>query len=183
MRAPSKWSVCLAALALCALFIALQTPEAAAGDGYLLLKGGVYSPQASDVDDIGEGFNGEVTIGKYFLPLIGAELGVGYFEASKDPVTLTVYPVTLAMRFRLPIPVVKPYAVAGGGAYFAEREVSGRGSQSDTVFGYFGGLGVDIKLLMVLLNFEAKYLFASPTFEGKMDIDGLQATVGVGLEF
>jgi len=183
MGIPSKWPACVAALTLCALSLALQTPEAAAGDGYLLGKVGIYSPQASDVDDLDEGFNGEVTIGKYFLPLIGAEIGAGYFEAEKAPVKLSVYPVTLAARVRLPIPVVKPYAVAGGGVYFAEREISGSGSQSDTAWGYFGGLGVDIKLLFLLLNFEAKYLWASPSFGGEVDIDGLQATVGVGLEF
>ncbi len=47
----------------------------------------------------------------------------------RRPVELTVKPVTLALRLRAPIPVVKPYAVAGGGAYFSKLETKGAGSE------------------------------------------------------
>jgi opacity protein-like surface antigen len=175
----------LAVLTLCALSIAFQAPEALAGDSYLLLKAGVYDPQSSDVkDDLDTGFAGEIAFGHYFLPFLGAELGAGYIEASKSGNKLTVYPVTLAAKLRLPLPVVKPYAIAGGGAYFSKAETGSSGSQSDTAFGYFAGAGVDFKVAFLLINIEAKYIWANPTFFGtETNIDGIAGTVGVGIEF
>ena len=184
MRHPSKWIAALAVFALCTLTFALQPPEAFSGDSYFLVKGGAYEPQSNDMKNFDTGFNGEVVLGHYFLPFLGAELGAGYFESSNGPDKLTVYPVTLAGRLRIPIPIVKPYAIAGGGAYFAKAESSGGGSQSDTAFGYFAGAGVDFKILVVLLNIEAKYLWAQPSFSGvDVNIDGYVVTAGVGLEF
>ncbi|HEX9190927.1 MAG TPA: outer membrane beta-barrel protein [Candidatus Deferrimicrobiaceae bacterium] len=185
MKTASNWLVGLAALTLCALSFALHVPQAFAEDSYLLLKAGAYDPQASDVkDDLDTGFAGEIAFGHYFVPFLGAELGAGYFEASKSGNKLTVYPVTLAAKLRLPIPVVKPYAIAGGGAYFAKAEAGSSGSQSDTAFGYFAGAGVDFKVVFLLINIEAKYIWANPTFFGtETNIDGVAGTVGVGLEF
>jgi opacity protein-like surface antigen len=185
MRTAPKWFAGLAVFTLCALSTAVHTPEAVAGDSYLLFKAGAYDPQANDVkDDLDTGFAGELAVGHYFLPFLGAEFAAGYINSSKSGVELTVYPVTLAAKLRLPIPVVKPYAIAGGGAYFSKAEVSGQGSWSDTAFGYFGGAGVDFKLAFLLINLEAKYLWAEPSFDGsKTSIDGIVGTVGVGFEF
>jgi outer membrane protein W len=183
MRTASKWLAGFAVFTLCALSLAVQTPEAVAGDSYLMVKAGAYEPQANDVESLDTGFNGEIAVGHYFLPFLGAELGAGYIESSKNPVKLTVYPVTLAAKLRLPIPVVKPYAIAGGGAYFSELD-TGTASRSDTAFGYFAGAGVDIKVAVLLINIEAKYLWAEPSFDGsKTKIDGVVGTVGIGLEF
>jgi hypothetical protein len=166
MRSASNCLVGLAVLALCALSLALQAPEALAGDSYLLLKAGAYDPQSNDVkDDLDTGFGGEIAIGHYFLPFLAGELAGGYYESSKGDAKLTVYPVTLAAKARLPLPVVKPYA-------------------SDTAFGYFAGAGVDFKVTVLLINIEAKYLWAEPSFDGsKTKIDGIVGTVGVGIEF
>ena len=186
MRHALKWIATLAVSALCTLTFAVQPPEAFSESNYLLLKGGTYTPQSNDMKNFDTGFNGEVVGGHFFNSFLGAELGVGYFESSDGPDKLTVYPVTLAGRLRIPIPVVKPYAIAGMGAYFAKSERSGVGSQSDsdTTFGYFAGAGVDFKVLFVLLNIEAKYLWAQPSFFGKdVNIDGVVVTAGVGLEF
>jgi len=187
MRTSTKRFAGLAAFTLCALFLAVQTPQAVAGDSYLLLKGGAYDPQADDVkDNLDTGFAGEIAAGRFFMPFLGAELGVGYFEASKDSNKLTVYPVTLAGKLRIPIPIVKPYAIAGGGAYISKAEFAGGGSKSDTAFGYFGGVGVDFKVTILLLNIEAKYLWAEPSLSpdgSNTKIDGAVITAGVGLEF
>jgi len=185
MRTASKRCVLVASVTFCALSLAVQTPEAVAGDSYLLVKAGAYDPQGDqEVKDLGSGFNGEIVAGHYFLPFLGAEIGAGYIEVSKDSNKLTVYPVTLAARLRLPIPIVKPYAIAGGGAYFSKAETAALGSQDDTTVGYFAGAGVDFKVLFLLVNIEAKYLWANPTFAGvDTKIDGVVGTVGVGLEF
>lgn len=185
MRTASTRIVGLAVLALCASLLAVPSSEAVAGDSYLLLKAGGYEPLANDVkDDLNTGFAGEVAVGHYFLPFLGAEFAAGYIDSSKGANKLTVVPVTLAAKLRIPIPVVKPYAIAGGGAYIAKAEALFMDSQSDTAFGYFAGAGADFKLLFVLLNVEAKYLWAKPTFFGQdVNIDGAVVTVGVGFEF
>jgi outer membrane protein W len=185
MRTASNWLAGLTAFILCAFVLSVQTPEAVAGDSYLLLKAGAYAPQANDVkDDLDTGFAGEIAVGHYFLPFFGVELAGGYIESSKDRFDLTVYPVTLAAKLRVPLPIVKPYAIGGAGAYFSEAEVSGQDSRNDTAFGYFGGAGIDFKVAFLLLNLEAKYFWVEPSFDGsKTSIDGFVGTVGVGLEF
>jgi hypothetical protein len=181
MRTASKWLAGLAAFTLCVFVLSMQPPDAVAEGTYLLLKGGAYGPNDLNTDT---GFVGEIAIGHYFRPFLGLELAGGYMESSRNGPNLTVYPLTLAVKGRLPIPVVKPYGILGGGAYFADLEVAGKGSDSDTAFGYFAGVGVDFKLAFLLINLEAKYLWAEPSFYGvDTNIDGVVGTLGVGIEF
>ena len=183
MRPARKWFAALAVSTLCALAFAASPPEALAGDSYLLVKGGAYTPEASDLDNFDTGANAEVAVGHYFLPFLSGELGFGYFESKNDSYKLSVYPATLAARLRVPLPVIKPYAILGGGAYFTTLDTP-FGSMDDTVFGYFAGAGVDFKITFLLLNIEAKYLWAQPSFSGiDTKIDGVVVTAGVGLEF
>jgi opacity protein-like surface antigen len=70
-----------------------------------------------------------------------------------------------------------------GGAYFISLDTP-VGSQDDTTFGYIAGAGVDFKIVFLLVNFEAKYLWTQPSFSGiDTNIDGVVFTAGVGLEF
>ena len=183
MRHASKWIATLAVFGLCTLTFALQPPEAFSGDTYLLLKGGAYTPQSSDMDSFSTGGIAEGAVGHFFLPFLSGELGGGYFESKDGGNKLSVYPLTLAARLRLPLPIVKPYAILGGGAYFTTLETSA-GSKDDTAYGYFAGAGVDFKIAFLLLNIEAKYLWVEPSFSGtNKNIEGVVATAGVGLEF
>ena len=183
MRPAGKWFAALSVSILCTLAFAVHPPEALSGDSYLLVKGGAYAPEASDLDNYSTGVNAEVAVGHYFLPFLSGELGFGYFESKNDPRKLSVYPATLAARLRVPLPVVKPYAILGGGAYFTTLDTPS-GSMSNTAFGYFAGAGVDFKITVLLLNIEAKYLWAQPSFSGTdTKIDGVVVTAGVGLEF
>jgi len=178
MGSAKKCLVALGVSMLCTLVFAAAPPAALSGDSYVLLKGGAYSPQASDLDNFGTGGNVEVAVGHYFMPFLSGELG-----SKNGPYKLSVYPATVAARLRLPLPIVKPYAILGGGAYFTSMDTPS-GSQDDTAFGYFAGAGVDFKIAFLLLNVEAKYLWAQPTFYGiDTNIDGVVVTAGVGLEF
>jgi opacity protein-like surface antigen len=184
MRPAGKWFVALAVSTLCILAFAVHPPEALSGDSYLLVKGGAYSPEASDLDNYSTGANAEVAVGHYFLPFVAGELGFGYFESKNGSYKLSVYPATVAARLRVPLPIVKPYAILGGGAYFTSLDTPSSGSMSNTAFGYFAGAGVDFKITFLLLNIEAKYLWAQPSFSGTdTKIDGVVVTAGVGLEF
>jgi len=183
MRSAKKALAALAVTMLCTLVFAAAPPEALSGDSYVLLKGGAYTPEASDLNNFDTGVNVEGAVGHYFLPFLSGELGFGYFESKNGPYKLSVYPATVAARLRVPLPIVKPYAILGGGAYFASVDTP-TGSQDDTAFGYFAGAGVDFKIAFLLLNVEAKYLWAQPTFSGiDTNIDGVVVTLGVGLEF
>jgi len=183
MRPAGKGFAALAAFTLCTLGFAAHPSEALSGDSYLLVKAGAYTPEASDMNNFDTGANVEVAAGHYFLPFLSGELGFGYFESSNGPSKLTVYPATLAARLRVPLPIVKPYAILGGGAYFTNLDTPS-GSKSDTAFGYFAGAGVDFKITFLLLNIEAKYLWAQPSYSGTdTKIDGVVVTAGVGLEF
>jgi opacity protein-like surface antigen len=183
MRPAGKWFAALAVFTLCTLAFAAHPPEALSGDSYLLVKAGAYTPQAGDMDNYSTGANAEVAVGHYFLPFLSGELGGGYFESKNGGDKLSVYPLTLAARLRVPLPVVKPYAILGGGAYFTTLDTSA-GSKDDTAYGYFAGAGVDFKIAFLLLNIEAKYLWVEPSFSGaNKNIEGVVATVGVGVEF
>ena len=183
MRPGRKWFAALAVSTLCTLAFAAHPPEALSGDSYFLVKGGAYTPEASDMDNFNTGVNAEVAVGHYFLPFLSGELGGGYFESKNGGDKLSVYPLTLAARLRVPLPVVKPYAILGGGAYFTTLDTSA-GSKDDTAYGYFAGAGVDFKITFLLLNIEAKYLWAQPSFSGSdTKIDGVVVTAGLGLEF
>jgi len=183
MRPAGKWFAALAVSTLCALAFAVHPPEALSGDSYFLVKAGAYTPQASDLDNFGTGVNAEVAVGHYFLPFLSGELGGGYFESNNGGNKLSVVPVTLAARLRIPLPIVKPYAILGGGAYFTTLDTPS-GSMNNDTFGYFAGAGVDFKIAFLLLNIEAKYLWAEPSYSGTdRNIEGVVATAGVGLEF
>ena len=184
MRPAGKRFAALAVSTLCTLAFAVHPSEALSGDSYLLVKAGAYTPQAGDMDNFGTGVNAEVAVGHYFLPFLSGELGAGYFESSNGGYKLSVVPATIAARLRLPLPVVKPYAILGGGAYFTTLDTPSSGSMSNTAYGYFAGAGVDFKITFLLLNIEAKYLWAQPSFSGTdTKIDGVVVTAGLGLEF
>ena len=118
MRPAGKGFAALAVSTLCALAFAVHPPEALSGDSYFLVKGGAYTPQSSDMDNFGTGGIAEAAVGHYFLPFLSGELGGGYFESKNGGEKLSVYPLTLAARLRVPLPVVKPYAILGRRSLF-----------------------------------------------------------------
>jgi len=184
MPAVPKWMMVLGILAFCTLAVAATPTASPAGDNYFLVKMGGFVPQASDVDSYDTGFAGEIVIGRYYS-IVGVELEGGYYESKDGPSKLTVYPLALNARLRLPIPLIKPYVLGGAGAYFTELDTgTALGSDKDTAFGLQAGVGVDFKLWILLMNVEAKYIWVEPELFGTdRNIDGIAATVGVGLEF
>jgi len=184
MRPAGKLVAALAFSTLCVLAFAVHPSEALSGDSYLLVKGGAISPQAGDLENYDTGVAAEVAVGHYFKSFLSGELGAGYYESKNGSSKLTVYPLTLAARLRVPLPVVKPYAILGGGAYFTTLDTPSSGSKDDTAFGYFAGAGVDFKIAVLLVNIEAKYLWVEPSYSGtNTKIDSMVVTAGVGLEF
>jgi len=114
LRPAGKGFAALAVSTLCALAFAVHPPEALSGDSYLLVKGGAYTPQSSNMDNNSTGGIVEGAVGHFFLPFLSGELGGGYFESKNGGEKLSVYPLTLAARLRVSLPIVKPYAILGG---------------------------------------------------------------------
>ena len=116
-------------------------------DDYFVLKAGRYYPGArfelNDFTDratrsrleAANGFNGGIAAGRYLTPILGVELGAGYFEskgrsaAEPGKTKVKVVPVQLSGKVFLPLGRVEPYGELGIGAYVTKLEVSGnRGS-------------------------------------------------------
>lgn len=205
--------------ALPALFLVLATAliviappasqaEYAAGKpaNYVAIKGGIYSPSESfDINDFNAGltdrldsktgFNGELAIGHYFLPVLAVELGVGYFESKGSPAAapgetkLKVVPVIATGKVLLPIGMIEPYGEFGIGAYFTELDVTGnsgsfRGS-SEITYGLHGGAGINFNVTdSLFLGVEGRYLWAEPSFGGEhIKLNGFTTTANLGLRF
>ena len=68
---------------------------------YVVVKGGIYSPQTSDLDGFNTGFNGEAAFGHYFDKNWAIEASAGNFETSgnKD-LLLTSDSSPTSVRFR-----------------------------------------------------------------------------------
>jgi opacity protein-like surface antigen len=169
---------------------------------YLVLKGGVYSPESGDLDDVNAdtGFNGEIAFGHYFLPILAVELGVGYFESSGDrvpagpaDVDLFAIPVTLNLKGAIPLGNLEIYGLGGIGYYFTDAEViqaAIKDSDSDGAFGFQLGAGAAFNVTSSLfIGAEAKYFWLEPKFElgglppEKTKFDGWLGTINLGFRY
>jgi len=174
---------------------------AASLPNYVTLKAGAYFPQASDVEDFDNSFYGEIGFGHYVNPNIALEFGIGYTKPSasiSEPgigsadVDLTIIPITLGVKVLAPSGKFEPFFMAGIGAYYADFDASvstifgsGSGSENDTAFGGYLGLGANFDITPnTFIGFEGKYFFATPSFAGvDLDIDGINVTANIGFRF
>ncbi|MFA6147736.1 MAG: outer membrane beta-barrel protein [bacterium] len=159
---------------------------------YVVLKLGGYLPQANDVEDFDNSFYGELAYGRYFHPNIAAEFGIGYTKSSgsgpADGVDLTIMPFTAAVKGVLPMGNFEPFATLGLGAFWAKAEgtdLVGSFDETDTVFGYFAGLGANYNFTgNMFLGVEGRYFFAEPSFGTEdVKIDGINLTANLGFRF
>lgn len=108
---------------------------------YVVLKGGVYSPQHDDVKDFDEGINLEVAVGTYTSKYFGGELGVGFFQTeSKEgtKVTTKFVPITYNVLGRYPAGSVDIYGGGGMGAYISKTEVTLMGNSEKEIDTFYG---------------------------------------------
>ena len=174
---------------------------------YFVLKGGYYSPnQDYSINDFNtesartelkskSGFNGEIAFGHYLLPILGIELGVGYFESKSSPAIepgktrLKVVPVQLSGKVFLPLGPLEPYGEFGIGAYFTKLEVNGNlgnfSGSSKITYGLHGGVGLNVNLTdAVFLGVEGRYIWAKPEYGGQpIKLDGYTATLNLGFRY
>jgi opacity protein-like surface antigen len=182
--------------------------ESGKNDDYFVLKGGYYYPSSNtlsfnDFEDQGtrselerkNGFDGEIAIGHYFVPIFGIEFGAGYFESKAAPpanpgqTRLKVVPVQLSGKLFLPLGPLEPYAEAGIGAYFTKLEVQGNlgsfSGDSKVTYGVHWGAGLNINLAdTFFIGLEGRYIKAKPEFGGQpVKLDGYTATLNLGFRY
>jgi hypothetical protein len=176
---------------------------------YLVLKGGIYSPQNDKIKNFDTGFNGEFAFGQYFNKYFALEGASGYFktratqkgrfEISSAQATLdvNVVPLTLALKGIIPIGIFELYGIGGGGAYFLwtdsqistdSRSSSSSDKYNQTLGGGFLGAGASLKITPnFFIGLEGKYLWTS-TFTinnigTDINLNGWIATFNLGFLF
>ena len=176
---------------------------------YLVLKGGIYSPQNDKLDKFDTGFNGELAFGHYFNRNLAVEIASGFFEtrATKDArfgissaqatLDINVVPLTVALKGIIPLDIWELYGIGGGGAYFLwtdskvstdSRSSSSSDKYNQTLGGGFLGVGASVKVSpTVFLGLEGKYLWTSALTVNNIDtntnLNGFIATFNLGFLF
>ena len=176
---------------------------------YAVLKGGIYSPQNSNLDSFDTGFNGNFALGYYLNKNFAFELESGYFHSSanksvnnqflsgKGTLNINVVPLTLGFKGIIPIDNFELYGIGGGGAYFAwsdssvavnNQNRSSSNNYNQTLVGGFLGVGVNYNITpTVYVGLEGKYLWTSSLTVDNIDTDtnlnGIIATFNLGFRF
>jgi hypothetical protein len=153
--------------------------------GYMVLKGGYFSPTGDFGGDHLTGAPYGELAGGFNWGLFGAELGVGYLKADNSLVDIKTVPILLSGKMQISILFMAPYVRGGVGAYYSELELkSGEGKGGKWSTGYHGGLGIDFRLGPVILGIEGTYLATKADFNaGEVTLDGVTVTGNVGFRF
>lgn len=153
----------------------------------MVLKAGAWTMQDRDVKDPDTRSSWELAFGGKINRYVGTELGFGYQSTdgkflSLDTKTRMV-PVNFSLRFGVPVVLVEPYVLVGGGLYVTTIEV---GSASTTTVkpGYHGSLGVDFNLGSFIAGIEGRYFVITGEALGrKIELDGKSVALKAGFRF
>ncbi len=157
------------------------------GQPYFFGHVGFFEPNDDAPTLTGGGLGGydtggsfDIGIGSRVSPILAIEGALGGFSAERGPDEVSVVPLTFGVRLIVPHPVIEPYLGAGLGMYFADLKEPGIDDSDATVGGYVS-IGMDAWLNpRMALNFEGKYHFAEPRFNG-IDVDVSGWTLGMGV--
>jgi opacity protein-like surface antigen len=167
---------------LCVFIGCIAFASSAAAANYLSVKGGIFFPAESGLND---GYNLELAYGLdtgYLHPNSAVELGLGYYNASRRLTDLTVIPVTATFLFNHdPAGSFNLYGGAGVGVYFSDLEV-GDFDDSDVNLGlnFVGGFNFPLSPNLAF-GPELKYVVAGKHNGAK--IGGLFMNLGLRLGF
>jgi opacity protein-like surface antigen len=206
MKRFSKW-IGVVIVLCCALGLSFPAQAQYKLPNYVVVKGGIYSPQTSDLNGFKTGFNGEAAFGRYFDKNWVIEGSVGNFEtrgnkdlfltsdSSPTSVRFRVTPLTVAFKGLIPVDKFEFYGIGGVGAYFLEtdrddsdnsRRRRDSDRDSETLFGGFVGLGATFNFTPRLFaGIEGKYLWTTTAtvINADVNFNGIQATANFGFRF
>lgn len=162
---------------------------AADDSNYLVFKGGMYSPESDDLEDLDNGFNGEIAFGHYLNQNFAVEAGIGYFETDDcidgvDEVLgvwdadAEVYAIPLTLSAIGISPLgdnIELFGKLGIGVYYVDGDldictVGGdiEFDDTDIAFGTHVGLGANIDITEnMFFGVEGKYIWVNSEFQDR----------------
>ena len=110
----------------------------------------------------------------------------GELTFSKESTTFRLFPISLGVRYILPLGVFNPYAGAGGDMYFYYED-NAIGTTINSASGYHATAGTYLRLsrnVPLMLDLKAKYTWVN-TAEGDFEIKlgGFEYAVGLAMAF
>lgn len=162
-----------------------------AGAFFIEAKGNYFQPKDQDFKDIygnGISFGGEIGIN------LGKGLGIwagGHYFSKKGKLTFTeedteiqIIPLYAGIRYRLAKASIRPYVGFALG-YFRYKEANPIGTVKKGDIGYIGQAGVIFKVGGALfLDIKGSYSYCKvKPVDIEANLGGLQAEIGLGLEF
>ena len=163
-------------------------PHAVYGQMYFFGHLGLFDPNGSSGGLSGYDSGGafDFGVGSRVSPNLAIDGTFGMYFADRGSNEVWVAPLTGGFRLILPGPVVEPYFGGGVGLYFANLDEPSSGiNDSDTAFGGYLSVGMDAWLSpRMALNFEGKYHWAEPKFDGfDVEVGGWTFGLGVRVRF
>jgi len=175
-------------LSLVAIAAAVLASRAEAGEGaYAAVRAGAYLPRGAAWKAYDPMLDLEIAAGVHLAPWLTVEGSVDRIAADSrvQQESLALVPIVLSFRAELPVGVIRPYAVIGGGLELARFERDGSARDSATVIVGEVGLGASGNIgEQVFAAIEARYLAArARVFGVERQMDAVRVLGGLGYRF
>jgi opacity protein-like surface antigen len=160
---------------------AAPLPKGLFGGGFTRARLGAFVP-TGDLDTLDDGVFGEVGFGTGLLPLLSAEVSLGYLQADNAAgAELTAVPLFVNARVDVPILVFGIYAGVGVGGLLADYEVLGV-DDSEFLVASRAFAGLEFGLGNLAVGAEYQYLASDETDAG-FTIEGHAGLVTLTIPF
>jgi opacity protein-like surface antigen len=151
------------------------------GGSYTRGKFGAFLP-SGDLDPLDDGIYGEIAIGTGLVPLVSADLSLGYLGADAGGERqLRAAPLFVNGRIEVPILVFEAYAGVGVGGMLADYDFRGV-DDSEFVLASTAFAGLELGLGRLAVGGEYRYLTSEETDAG-FTIEGHALLVTATLPF
>lgn len=163
-------------------------PKYRSDDAYLAVMAGVFVP-GGDLRDCDDGRRAELILGRDLVPGASVEAEIGYLDTEgffrNRDFTMWALPAFVNWRFRLPVPIVRPYIGAGIGFFYADYEFVGLKSTTEYLLAWNAFGGVEVEIGSFALGAEYKFLQAEESDETPelFSIEGQSLTAFLSLRF
>jgi len=150
---------------------------------YFSVMGGAYVPEGDlnkDNYDANTGFTGLLVFGYMANPFVGFQTDVGYFETSGDNnLQVSAIPVVVSLKVGIPIAFIEPYALFGGGVYFASTETAFL-NDNTIEFGAHAAAGINFNFGRFQIGAESRYIWLQAN---GLNVDGVLVMGKIGARF
>jgi Outer membrane protein beta-barrel domain len=177
----------LSLVAIAAAVLASRAEAGAGAGAYAAVRAGAYLPRGAAWKAYDPMLDLEIAAGVHLAPWLTVEGSVDRIAADSrvQQESLALVPIILSFRAELPVGVIRPYAVIGGGLELARFERDGSARDSATVVVGEVGLGASGNIgEQVFAAVEARYLAArARVFGVERQMDAVRVLGGLGYRF